>query len=99
MPKVQVLRPVVPEDPAGLDKLLLAAGKGLHDLARGVASSKGFTIPEFWGGENGLEAVLRQAIAERGIPNKRLPDLVNPRTLAENAGLIRKPKTKRRIAR
>jgi hypothetical protein len=92
--KVRVLQPV--DDPAGLDKLLLAAAhSGIRYLEQ-FATSRGVTV-DLWSGPNGAGAVLEQAIRERGVPNKRFAELVNPRTIAEGVGLVKKPRKRRAI--
>ena len=90
------LTPIV--DPAGLDKVLLAAGKAAHDFVMGKAARFGIRL-DWWSGENGLEAVIQDAIREHEIPNKRFPELVSPRSIAERAGVVKPKKQKRRIAR
>ena len=87
-----------PEDPAGLDKVLLAAGKAAHDFVVAKAARFGIHL-DWWNGKNGLQAVIQDAIREHEIPNKRFPELVSPRSLAEKAGVLSAKKPKRRITR
>lgn len=68
-------KPEVVLDPAGLDQLLLAAGKG---VTRWLEAKLGSRV-NLWDGEDGLGNVLEEHIAAAKIPNKRLPDLLTPR--------------------
>jgi hypothetical protein len=72
---------IVQEDPAGLDKLLLAAGKGVCRYLEGVAAAKIGRHIELWDGPDGLGAVLDEHLKEAGVPNKRLSDFITPRAL------------------
>ena len=98
-PKVTPCRPLPPrvksEDPAGLDKLLLAVGKVAHDFVAGKAARFGVHL-DWWSGQDGLESVLKDAIKEHGIPNKRFVELVTPRKIAVKSGVL---KPKRRAVR
>lgn len=85
-------------DPAGLDRLILAVGKAAHDLVAAKAAKMGVAL-NVWDGENGLQGVIQDVIREKRIPNKRLPDLVSPRSIAENIGVLKPKPKKRRIAR
>lgn len=87
--------PVRREDPAGLDKLLLAVAQAGARWAEQKAAALGVTL-NLWDGENGLQSVVVDAIKQHGIPNKRFQELVTPRLVAENVGVL---KRKRRLAR
>jgi hypothetical protein len=89
--------PVPKEDPAGLDKLLLAAGKGCARFLESLAQAKLGTPFNFWDGQDGLGAVLEEHLKSAGVPNKRLPELVTPRAVLEQAGVIRKKRAVRRL--
>lgn len=88
--KVHVM-PVPVKDPAGLDQLLLAAGKGIARFVEGRAASYGVKV-DLWDGATGLGAVLGEALQDAGVPNQRFADLVSPRSIAEHAGIVRKPR-------
>lgn len=88
--------PVLKEDPAGLDKLLLAFGKGIHDFAKAKASNHGVHF-DVWSGKDGLEETLKAVMKDCKVPNKRLSELFTPRSIAERAGVLRN--SKRRIRR
>ena len=79
--KAQKFETSVP-DPAGLDQLLLAAAKGVTRFAERVAGEKLGRPVSLWDGADGLGAVLGEHIAAAGIPNKRLPELVSPRSIS-----------------
>ena len=79
--------PVRREDPAGLDKLLIAAGKGCARFLEAFAQSKGVSL-NLWDGKDGMGAVLEEAV--KRVPNKRLPELVTPRSILEQAGVIKR---------
>jgi hypothetical protein len=87
------------EDPAGLDKLLLAAGKGCARFLEGLAERKLGTRVELWDGKDGLGAVLEESLKSAGVPNKRLPDLFTPRLVLQQTGVIRKRPHRRLKAR
>ena len=86
-------------DPAGLDELLLAVGKTAHDFVQAKASRLGLRV-DWWGGKDGLESVLREAITEHRIPNKKFQELVTPRSIINAArGPKRKLAAKRKAVR
>jgi hypothetical protein len=87
-------KPVPVEDPAGLDKLLLAAGKGCARFLEALAEKKLHTRVNLWDGQDGLGAILEESLKSAGVPNKRLPDLFTPRLVIERAGILPK---KRRV--
>lgn len=101
-------RPVVEpiaEDPAGLDKLLLAAGKGVARFLEAAIESKlGRPVP-LWDGPDGLGAVLDEHLKAAGVPNKRLPELLTPRAVVNSfvpvpfPGRVRKRRLSRKVAR
>ena len=88
-------KPVPVEDPAGLDKLLLAAGKGCARFFESLAEKKLGTRLNLWDGKDGLGAVLEESLKSAGVPNKRLPDLVTPRLVLQQTGAIRKRPVRR----
>lgn len=69
------------DDPAGLDKLLLSAGKGIARYVEFAIGAKIGRPVSIWDGPDGLGAMLQEHIEAAGIPNKRLPELVTPRAL------------------
>jgi hypothetical protein len=86
--------PLQREDPAGLDKLLLALGKAAHDFVQAKAAQRGVKF-DLWNGKDGLAKTLEALIKAHKIPNKRFAELVTPRSIAENTGVL-KPKRRRR---
>jgi hypothetical protein len=88
---------VVPEDPAGLDKVLLAAGKGISRFLESVIEKKIGRPVNIWDGKDGLGAVLEEQFKGMGVPNKRLPELVTPRSVLEQSGFVKRKKAARRI--
>lgn len=95
-PKFRLLTPSVKpaEDPAGLDQLLLAVFRTGCSIIETQLSNKTGTQVKLWGGKDGLGAVIEEHIKRAGIPNKRLPELVTPRSVIE--ALTRPPKKQRR---
>ena len=75
-------KPVPVDDPAGLDKLLLAAGEGVARFLEGLCQEKLGRPVNLWDGPDGLGAVLDEHLKAAGVPNKRLPELLTPRTVA-----------------
>lgn len=74
-------KPLPVEDPAGLDKMLMAAGKGVARFLEG-AVQKRFGMPlNLWDGPDGLGAILDEHLKAAGVPNKRLPELLTPRSV------------------
>ncbi len=69
------------KDPAGLDSLLLAAGKGVARWLEGAVQQKTGMPVSIWDGKDGLGAVLQEHLQAVGVPNKRLPELVTPRSI------------------
>jgi hypothetical protein len=91
----------IASDPAGLDKLLLAAGKGVARFLESLTLQKtGYTV-ELWDGADGLGAVLEEHLKAAGVPNKRLPEIVTPRAVigAFTETCNRKRPTARRLKR
>jgi hypothetical protein len=90
------LKPVVKpaEDPAGLDKLILSAGKATARFVEGLIQQKIGQSVQLWDGKDGLGAVMEEQVRAAGIPNKRLPELVTPRAVLQQSGLLT-PKRKR----
>lgn len=82
------------EDPAGFDKVLLAVGRAAVGWAESKVRNLGFNL-DLWNGEDGVGAVVEQALKEQGIPNKRFTALVNPRVIAEHAKFIKRKRAKR----
>lgn len=85
------------EDPAGLDKLLLAIGEGCARWAEAKVARLGVRV-ELWDGKDGLGAIVQEQIKAHGIPNKRFAELVTPRSVVERIAGSR-PARKRRLAR
>lgn len=84
-------KPVPVEDPAGLDKLLLAAAQGVTRwLEAGAALQLGRPV-NLWDGPDGLGAVLKEHLEAAGVPNKRLPELITPRAVVESLPIRRRP--------
>ncbi len=69
------------KDPAGLDETLLAAGKGIARWLESAVEAKTGIRPTIWDGKDGLGAVLQEHLEAAGVPNKRLPELVTPRSV------------------
>lgn len=90
------VKPVPVEDPAGLDKLLLAAGKGIARYLEQLAGAKLGRPVQLWDGVDGLGAVLEEHLKAAGVPNKRLPELLTPR-LVVNQMTGRKHRRVRRV--
>jgi hypothetical protein len=90
-------KPVTPSDPAGLDKLLLAAGKGCARFLEGVISRKLGSPVNFWDGADGLGAILEEQLQNAGVPNKRFGELLRPRLVLDKTGVL--PKKKRIVRR
>jgi len=88
-------KPVPVEDPAGLDKLLLAAGKGVTRYLEGLCLQKLGRPVNLWDGPDGLGAVLGEHLKAAGVPNKRLPDLLTPRLVVNQ--LAPRKRTMRRL--
>lgn len=88
-------KPVIQDDPAGLDKLLLAAGKGIARYLERIAEVKLGTPVKLWDGQDGLGTVLEEHLKAAGVPNKRLPELLTPRLVLQSAGVT----PKKRIGR
>jgi hypothetical protein len=90
-------KPVAPvPDPAGLDKLLLAAGQGVARFLESVVQQKLGVSVRLWDGQDGLGQVLAEHLKAAGVPNKRLPELITPRLFLQHAGLTAR---KKRIVR
>lgn len=85
------------DDPAGLDKLLLAAGKGCARFLESVVERRFGTAINLWDGQDGLGAVLEEHLKAAGVPNKRLPELLTPRLVMNRAGLTAKKRPVRRL--
>ena len=79
---------VVQDDPAGLDKLLLAAGKGIARYLENMAQVKLGQPLNLWDGKDGLGAVMEEHLQAAGVPNKRLSELLTPRLVLQNAGVV-----------
>jgi len=77
-------------DPAGLDNLLLAAGKGCARFLEHAIGQKLGRPVSFWDGPDGLGAFLSEEIKAAGIPNARLPELLTPRAVL--TPIFRRPK-------
>jgi hypothetical protein len=92
--KVQV---VVAEDPAGLDKVLLATGKGLSRFLESLIEKRIGRPVNIWDGKDGLGAVLEEQFKGMGIPNKRFFEVVTPRSVLEQSGFVKRKRAARRI--
>ena len=88
---------VAQNDPAGLDKLLLAAGKGIARYLENMAQVKLGQPLTLWDGKDGLGAVLEEHLQAAGVPNKRLSELLTPRLVLQNAGVAPKKRNVRRL--
>lgn len=82
---------VPPSDPAGFDRLLFALAKGATEFAERKALEHGVPL-KLWDGKDGLGMVVEQIISDAGIPNKRFPELVSPRSIAEHVGIVKRSK-------
>jgi len=91
--------PVVQDDPAGLDKLLLAAGKGVARFLESALERKTGTKVNLWDGQDGLGMILEEQLQQAGVPNKRLPELLTPRSVLQQTGVLGKKRTVRRVKR
>jgi hypothetical protein len=76
----------IKQDPAGLDSLLMAAGKGVARWLEGAVQQKTGIPVTIWDGQDGLGAILRENLDAAGVPNKRLPELVTPRSILDTLG-------------
>lgn len=79
-------------DPAGADQVVIRAAQACVEWGQRLLHSKFGVQLDFWSGSDGLGSVVEQAVREQGIPNKRFHEIVNPRVVAERAGVIRMPK-------
>jgi hypothetical protein len=86
---------LVQNDPAGLDKLLLAAGKGIARYLENMAQVKLGQPLNLWDGKDGLGAVLEEHLQAAGVPNKRLSELLTPRLVLQN--VVPKKRNVRRL--
>ena len=86
---------LVQNDPAGLDKLLLAAGKGVARYLENMAQVKLGQPLNLWDGKDGLGAVLEEHLQAAGVPNKRLSELLTPRLVLQN--VVPKKRNVRRL--
>jgi hypothetical protein len=82
------------QDPAGLDQIILAAGKGVARYFERLASDKLGRPVNFWDGPDGLGAVVAEHMAAAGVPNKRLPELLTPRLVVSS--IKRRPRRRSR---
>jgi len=88
--------PVTPlikrEDPAGADKVVLAAAKAGTQWVEGLLHRAFGLEVDLWNGPNGAGAVVQEAVINAGIPNKRFHEFVTPRAVAEKLELVRPKK-------
>jgi len=84
-------------DSAGLDKLLLAAGKGCARYVEQLLEVKLGRPLNIWDGPDGLGAVLEESLKSAGVPNKRLPELFTPRAVLSQAGVLKRRRPVRRV--
>jgi hypothetical protein len=73
--------------------------QGLLSIGEKLAAV--FGVSELWAGHDGLEGVMRQKLAELGIPEQPIP-ISGPRTktlrqIAEDSGFIKRPRPQRRV--
>ncbi len=87
----------ITNDPAGLDQLILAAGKGLARWAERLAGEKLGRPVTIWDGRDGLGAVLSEHLAAAGVPNKRLPELITPRAMIQKLDMQAARRPRRRV--
>jgi hypothetical protein len=69
-----------PVNPAGLDQLIMAAGKA----ASRFIENKGFPFA-IWDGPDGFGAVLREHLDAAKVPNKTLPEMFTARDFVNRA--------------
>jgi len=92
---IQPVKHFPSDDPAGADKVVLAAAKaGTEWVQRFLRYQFGVEV-DLWNGPNGAGAVVQEAVSNAGIPNKRFHEIVTPRTIAEKLELV-KPKKRLR---
>lgn len=73
------------KDAAGLDQVLMAAGKGVARFLESAAQKR-FGVPlNLWDGPDGLGAVLQEHLDAAGVPNRRALDLLTPRSVLKFA--------------
>ena len=84
------------EDPAGADKVVLAAAEaGCHWLEAILNANLRVSV-DLWNGPQGLRGVIEQAVQQAGLPNKRFAEIVTPRLIAEKAGIVPARRTRKR---
>jgi hypothetical protein len=88
---------VVQDDPAGLDKLLLAAAKAITLSWETLVAARTGKPLSLWDGKDGVGAVMEEYLQARGVPNKRLSELLTPRLVLQNAGVAPKRRNVRRL--
>lgn len=72
---------------------------GLLSIGEKLAAA--FGLSEMWAGNDGLEGVMRQKLAEMGVPEQPIP-IQGPknqtiRQIAEDSGFIKRPRPQRRV--
>ncbi len=91
-------KPLPVRDPAGLDEVFLAAGKGVARFLETAARQRlGMNI-QLWDGADGLGAVLAEHLKDVGVPNKRAVELLTPRAVL-NFTTGKKRRARRKVAR
>jgi hypothetical protein len=85
-------------DPAGADKLCVAAVEAVTHWAERLISEYARVPVDLWNGPNGLRGVVEEAVHNAGIPNQRFGEFVNPRSVAEGLKLVPKRRRSRRVS-
>lgn len=76
------------EDPAGADKVVLAAAEAATHWLENLLTTYSRLPIDLWNGPQGLRGVIEQAVQQAGVPNKRFAEIVTPRLIAEKAGIV-----------
>lgn len=87
--------PLKKEDPAGADKVVLAAAEAATHWLEAILTTYSRMPIDLWNGPNGLRGVLEEAVKNAGVPNKRFAGIVTPRLIAEKAGIVPARRTRR----
>ena len=88
--------PLQPKDPAGADRVVLAAAEAVTHWAESLIFRYAGVPLDLWNGNNGLRGVVEEAVEVAGIPNKRFGEIVNPRTVAQQLNIVPMPKRRHR---
>lgn len=76
------------EDPAGADKVVLAAAEAATHWLENLLTTYSRLPIDLWNGPQGLRGVITQAVEQARVPNKRFAEIVTPRLIAEKAGIV-----------